>query len=827
MIFESIEIIGFRGLREFKLSFEKGKALIMYGLNGTGKSSLSQALNFVITGQLPLVSSVKTSSNAVYRHKALDKNTPAYVFLEFAHNNCMYSVKREIKSNGQIVTTASDPHALRICESKQNSLCFLTKTEFISMVDAVERDSWQRLTPFLGHEELANFREGLKSFSYNIKKYLGVTLLGNNAKTDKQNIIELKKRYTNSLTQIGLEKSSPSIMKQELENLLHIQIEFIKYSDIPWSDLEKKLPGGERITIISKEMQALTKELTVTKIARVQSSNLRPSLIFLSELHKNKQLGHDLLHAKFLSNSLFEVHGLIYEPCPLCGQTPDNWDIVRSDLSNRVKNLEDLQNKFDAAKACLESYNASISSTISNVSEWSKENEPRDELKDFDNRIRVFKDFIDLALRRLELSPITGMSQEEIESFENARLGANESHLKLKQSIELIEHSLREEQEAITRSPDIQHFYRLKELSNNHVDYLKAVSKSKISSRKSQVVNDIVDKIQTFFKLVDTAESDFSAKTLKDLESEFTRIFNIITDQEQLMPRIIPKTERGIRSAEIIIKDFYGLGPVSVREYLSEANRNSVGLSIYFAGLLKRAPILNTLVLDDITHSSDNIHRRGLASFIVKELANAFQLIVMTHDKHWHGRIFDSISADKSISLSVIEWSPDSLTFQTDKWSSLLDSASAKILKHDHSGGNILRQAFEKFMNEVCERYKVEFPFKQSQSLIQLNDKRQRLEKAIREAWQSSQGIIDPNTQEIRLLLNSQRITNLVSHYDSFETWDYQDLADVLKDVKDLLNLFTCKNTLGSGVCGGLLPILRKSSGVLPQCFRCRKNIVL
>lgn len=40
MILESIEIVGFRGLRDFKHSFERGKALVVYGLNGTGKSSL-------------------------------------------------------------------------------------------------------------------------------------------------------------------------------------------------------------------------------------------------------------------------------------------------------------------------------------------------------------------------------------------------------------------------------------------------------------------------------------------------------------------------------------------------------------------------------------------------------------------------------------------------------------------------------------------------------------------------------------------------------------------------------------------------------------------
>jgi hypothetical protein len=158
---------------------------------------------------------------------------------------------------------------------------------------------------------------------------------------------------------------------------------------------------------------------------------------------------------------------------------------------------------------------------------------------------------------------------------------------------------------------------------------------------------------------------------------------------------------------------------------------------------------------------------------------------------------------------------------------SLLDNAKSKIVNLDHSGGNALRQALEKFVDDICQQLDVLFPFRQSTSEISLNEKRQRLEKAVKDAWNSGNGLIDPTIPTMSLLLNSQRITNLSSHYGSYESWDFNDLKDVLKDVEELLNIFVCKNPYQGSTCGGLLQSLRKVSGMPPICKRCKNPIQL
>lgn len=822
-----IEIFGFRGLREFNFSFQSTNALVIYGLNGTGKSSLFQALNFAITGNLPLVSSVNVSSSLIYRHKALDKNTPAIVCIHLSCSNCECWIKREIHSNGNIITYTSNNDPLDKCNVSKNSLCFLTKLDFSGMVDAVERDSWQKLSPFLGHEKLAKFREGLRSLSLNIKRDLGLSQIEDNVKREQIKFSTSKSRYEACLKQSEIEKFSIDILKNELKQLIPVVPEFNSIKEIPWDSMQLSIPGSDLIINISKQLQELSQEAAVSKMNVLPHEEFNKAVEFLSSINNNPQLGHDLLHEQFLSASSSAVKDLNEGTCPLCGMTPTDWNGVRGSLEKRLEKLGKSKSEFEKSKKCLDTYKTVLEVVVANITEWECKNTGRLELLNYREKLQAFCDFIDLYSQRLNSNPPIGISSTETKALENTRKEAINAHNEFKNRINNLENQLKQEQEKISKAPHLERFFKLKELSNSYLDLLEIHKNLKFLQKKEVTTAAVVEKTQSFFKLVNDAESNLSTQILTKLESEICRVFSVITDQGQLQPKINSRTERGIRLAEILIKDFHGLGPVLAREYLSEANRNSLGLSIYFAGLMNRSPKLNTLVIDDITHSADSIHRRGLSRFIVNELSTKFQLIILTHDKHWHERVLSTLPRNDTTCIEIIDWTPDGLTFKTDKWSTLLDKASSKIRNHDHTGGNALRQAIEKFIDEICEKLDVEFPYRQSTASISLNEKRQMLEKAIKDAWQSKQGIIDPNRQEIRLILNSQKITNFASHYGSYDLWDHQDLLEVLKDINDLLEVFVCKNVQSGLSCGALLTKLKKSGGNLPICAKCKRQILL
>jgi len=828
MLIDRIEVFGFRGLRDFCFDFQENKALIIYGLNGTGKSSLYQAINFAITGKLPFVSSVESSSPVIYRHKALNKNIPAYVCLHLSCNSCKCWIRREIHSNERLVTNTSNNNPIESCGIAKNTLCFLTRVGFTNMVDTVERESWQRLSPFLGHEKLAKFREGIKSLSYNIKRDLGLSQIEENIRTEYSKLTLIKTRYETLCKQLSIETLTLDVLKEELRKIITKELpEFSNIKDVSWDLIQTYLPGSEQIIDITEQIQELSEEVAVIKMINLPNEEFKKSLQFLDDINSNAQLRHDLLHEKFLTTAYSTIINLTNEPCPLCGMSPKNWGKVKESMKERIADLSKSIKKFEATKKCLETYKAVLSVSITNIFELASRKTISNELIEYRNKLQIFCDMVELCLNRLNSIHPLGLSKDEIRLLEDHKKNAIEAYSKLIDYNKNTEIKLKTEQEHLSSNPQTEKFFQLKELSTAYLDFVSNQANYTYLKKKELFVSNIVEKVQSFYKSVDVAESKLSEMILTRLENEIARIFTVITDQGQLIPKISIKTVRGIRLAEILIKDFHGLGTVNAREYLSEANRNSLGLSIYFAGLLSKTPKLQTLVIDDITHSSDNIHRRGLSNFIVNELSSKFQLIIFTHDKHWYDRILSTLPSNQTISLEVIDWTPDGLTYKTDKWGTLLDKASNKIRNHDQTGGNALRQALEKFIDEICEKLYIEFPYKQSPESIKLNEKRQKLEKAIKDIWATGQGIIDPNRPEIRLILNSQKITNFASHYGSYDSWDHQDLLDVLKDVSDLINVFICKNSLNGSLCGGLLSNLKKVNGNSPICLRCKKTITL
>lgn len=559
MILKSIDIKGFRGLREFNHSFEKNKSLIIYGLNGTGKSSLFAALNFVITGKFPYISSVEVSSPQVYRHKALDDQTNAYVSLAFEHSNCTYTIKREIKPDGTVITTTSDPIALDICQDKLNQLCFLTRNDFVSMVDTVERDSWQRITPFLGFDEISKLREGLRYLNNNIKRFLGLTQLEHTVSTDNINLKEKQSKYKTCLEELSIDRITHEFIKRELEYISDTVVDFKSYIQIPWTEIEQNIPGGERIKEVSNELQKLSEEATICQIPKLPSDRLKTTLDFLLQLHNQKNLGHDLLHFSFYTYANATIHNYSSQPCPICGLKPQDWDAVRLNLTKKTSELKEIQNKYNDAKTCLTTYLSLIQATINNLDGLQN---PRSEQSDFNTNLKIFKDFIDLGLKRLDSKPVCGLSKEEIEAFENSRKLVNDSFQNLKNVLKEIETKLKGEQAKLSDNPKLKHFFKIKELCNLYIDYKKAYKKLKGSQKRKEVTVDLVDKIQKVYKIIDLAEADLSADLLSELENELKRIFCILTDQEQIVPSIKLITERGIRTAQIIINDFYGLGPV-------------------------------------------------------------------------------------------------------------------------------------------------------------------------------------------------------------------------------------------------------------------------
>lgn len=824
MKIKSVEVRGFRGLREFNYEFNVDRTFLLFGLNGTGKSSFYQAMQFGLLGDLPPVSVLDDPGPEVYRHRSLDDADPAFVKVVILHNGQEEWVKRSITSKGEVISEYSSDVIAGYCEAEINSLCFLTRARFAEMIDAVDRDRWTRLSPLLGHEDLASFREGMRLLARNLKRDLDHKTLVASVQDASDNAARKREEFNKLAERVGTSTCTMDVLMELLQQL-GIKVDSLEdLSSVPWDELEGGLPSGQQISEVTSSLRSLDAELNVVDDTPLSAEELEDVLKVLGEIGANPSLSHDLVHASFYHSALSVIRNYLTEPCPLCGLTPKDWNDVRTDVGSRADLVNQIHERQKAAIAVLSKALASVRRTRDRH-EGAKELYGRLEMGHYLGKYETVADFLSLAHERLESQPPRGFSDQECTAARTAINELEAAARGLRAAVENDQSAYKVKLDRLTNSEEVKRFL---EIQNWVLKYLEAESASRewrTKSAKLEAMDAVIGSLQHFNTVVDEAEADLSTSILQSIESEVARLFQLITRQDKLVPEIRREGSYGVLAAAIDIKDFHGLGPVSAREFLSEANRNALGLAILFAGLAFRSPRLQTLVLDDITHSADNLHRRGLAHMLVTDVCASRQVLILTHDRNWYDYMINALK-NKADGLQVIDWSPDGLTTQADRWQSLLDAARGKITAMDTSGGNSLRMAMEQFVDAACETYRVRIPYRRTAEAIKFEEKRDCLVKEIENAWETGNGFIDPQNIALSTFKSSQRVANLASHFGSFSTWDQQDLIDALADVEDFVKLFICKQPTKKGICGGMARSLVHKSGGPNPCKHCRNEFL-
>ena len=139
----------FRGIREeFSIELEGGRSCVVLGENGTGKSSLADALEWYFTGQLELLT--KEGRGDAIRHSGARPSVETKV-----------QIGTSGQLSGQKTESSTAPSvALQIGRDELFLLRGRTLAEF---VDKTKGDKWKALSALLGLESIDKFRLDLQS----------------------------------------------------------------------------------------------------------------------------------------------------------------------------------------------------------------------------------------------------------------------------------------------------------------------------------------------------------------------------------------------------------------------------------------------------------------------------------------------------------------------------------------------------------------------------------------------------------------------------------------------------------------------------------------
>jgi energy-coupling factor transporter ATP-binding protein EcfA2 len=185
------------------------------------------------------------------------------------------------------------------------------------------------------------------------------------------------------------------------------------------------------------------------------------------------------------------------------------------------------------------------------------------------------------------------------------------------------------------------------------------------------------------------------------------------------------KKDRGFAGKELYAKlKFRGYYPQQPQHFLNEARLSALALAFYLAGRLASVPsapsqALKLLVLDDVLVGLDYANRRPLLAVLDKHFAD-WQIVLLTHDRHWFEVIRAAIPTDRWTCHEMYEMvavtgeaTPYLRPVPSDIVKATLKQARDFIAqKHLPAAANYARSACELLLRKQCEDKKVAFPYK-------------------------------------------------------------------------------------------------------------------
>ena len=168
MRLKKLTVKGFRGFNDEQPILLDSGVVLVYGLNGSGKSSFTEALEWLFFGEISRQRLSRCKSEYQYeeylRNLFYTKPENPFVEVEGIIGGTSAIVRKELISTGEKFLI--DGKEVENLESLNLNLenyfrPMLAQTEIKALVDSEQKDRWEQLSSILGQDDLTKLRENL------------------------------------------------------------------------------------------------------------------------------------------------------------------------------------------------------------------------------------------------------------------------------------------------------------------------------------------------------------------------------------------------------------------------------------------------------------------------------------------------------------------------------------------------------------------------------------------------------------------------------------------------------------------------------------------
>mgnify|MGYP001612667470 CR=1 FL=1 len=770
---KQLDINGLRGVKEQLILPLNEKSILLYGDNGTGKSSISDSIEWYYTDRVShLSSNSEIDLKDALRNSYLDESKSSSISVNFSKtaldSERKLFFKREKLTSEFSNTTDEFKNYLSQSGSENLILRYQLLRDFI---DQTKSDKLKILSDIIGFSEITKAKDVFKKALSSIKTEIKSQNFEAQITTQKQTLIDKigaavsqEENLFEKINEIikpkktGIEvKSIADIdkvlnhLKTPVNNKLVLELEFLDNCNASLSNLQKE------IDFLDKEYTKYYSEFEL--IANDVQSIMQT---YLADLLK---VGNEVLTKKYHKE----------ESCPLCLQ-PKNIEDLKNEIKNRIKEIEESTKKkapYDNAKQAVITISTERLKRIEAIS--------ADILLDDDSNSQIKKALNDLKLK------ITEYQKAGNEKVTSGNKLSKAEDLKLKSTDFAILTSIADRISKIQTS-----------LKNDNTTVLYSnISAAKDAFLKIKKFEVEKIKLEQQKKSLEIIYNEFVKKQKDGLQNFINTFSGTINDYYQYMNpgelfqeiRIVTIGEEdelnGI-TIEYKYKDNWVSPP---QKYFSESHLNCFGISFFLASVIAFNKENKFLVLDDVISSFDTNHRKRFADLLFEKFAY-WQIILLTHEEEWFQYV-RQLAKKKSWLINEIKWTDSKGTHLEEKSNDLKELIETSIVNSSIDFlGNPIRKYLEHSLKDICSNLDVKVSFK----FDDINEKRMpdELLNELKSKIDKSSSELKAKIPIIDRVANSSLLGNLLSHDNPFNP-KRGDLKAFWADILELEKLFNCQ----------------------------------
>jgi DNA repair exonuclease SbcCD ATPase subunit len=774
MRIKAIQLSWFRGAAD-PVSLEPDcKSMVVYGVNGSGKSSFVDAVEYVLNdgkiGHLAHEYSGKRQEKAVpNRHKPQGRKVELRI--KFKDHS---ELKTEITEDGSPTSSGAEAVAMRTWDYRRT---VLRQDEVAAFIHDTKGGKYSALLPLLGLHQMEVAAENLRQLAKSVEKQsklreIKVTLKEVATKrdatfgtdSDDQILTKINELHARYCADKATTKDALSRCK-ELKTALDTRI--------AGSSADQRrhvaLQGAAELDLVghvgavrsaSVKLAGAVEPLIAEKLEVLQSTGA-----FVDKLGDAKEV-----------------------KCPACGH-PVPVDAFQAHVEAERERLQEIIEVFDIRKAAI----GTLCDTVMSI----KANLGKTDVESWRNEIAKGPLADSFAhLERINPEALRASCDEE-------DLLALECKL-----LPLIDAAASASKDA---PPDAQQLSTDKQIVEAGKAVIAATEQAGAAARAEALVSFITSLEQGIRKEIRLR----SQLVIDEISAAIQAMWAILHPGEAIkgVRLYLPKdTDKAID----IGLTFYGVELESPRLTLSEGYRNSLGLCIFLAMAKREADKDRPLFLDDVVVSLDRNHRGMIVELLEKEFGGR-QVVILTHDREWYTELRQQLDGKNWAFKALLPYETPKLGIRWSHKTTTFDDARAQLKERPDSAGTDARKIMDVELALIAERLQIRLPYLRADK----NDKRMAhdfLERFVADGKKCFQKRVgedyDVFTTAIDAFANGDRLlvswANRASHTFDFVRPEASKLIDACEKA---LEFFKC-SSCGKGVW------FADAEG--PKCVQCQ-----